>query len=123
MDKLERVAERLHEAWCDYQIARGRVLGPKRTDETHPHLLPWARLDLEAQNQDRYIAAHLLARAAAGELVREQLPSAIHDIWVQWEVLHGNVHPHALPFAVAHSHGADEHPLQADRVSALLGLP
>lgn len=121
MDKLEQVAEALHEGWREYQLRRGRIYGPNRTAGTHPHLVDWAGLDTESRNQDRFIAALLLRLWADRVLAATLLPAAIHDAWVTWERVNSNAHPHAKPFAQAHGGGPEEHELQAQRVLAILG--
>lgn len=119
-DKLERVAQAVHEGWREYQLARGRVYGSERTASTHPHLVAWAELEAEAQNQDKFIAALLLRLWIEKRLQRSSLPAAIHDSWVVWEQVNGKSHPHAKAFAVAHSHGAEEHDLQATKIASIL---
>jgi hypothetical protein len=74
MDKLEPIAEKLHEAWMEYQTKYGRVFGPERTPTTHPHMLPWDQLDGPSQNQDRFIAAVVLDEWARGRLAVEDVP-------------------------------------------------
>jgi cation transport regulator ChaB len=120
MDKLELVAQALHEGWRSYHVATGRRYGPVRSATTHPHLVAWSSLDTESQNQDRFIAALLLRDWAEGRLAPGQLPAAIHDAWTCWEHLQGNVHPHAGPFAEVHAEGEDEHAVQAALVEVLL---
>lgn len=122
MDKLERVAQELHEGWREYKSERRWVYGPTRTSNTHPHLIAWHQLDNESQNQDRFIAAILLREFADGNLTSEILPAAIHDGWTLWERIHGRSHPHALPYAEVHAEDPGEHAVQAARVAAVLGL-
>ena len=120
MDKLEQIADALHQGWLEYQRRAGRALGPERTPKTQPHKLPWSDLDEESRNQDRFIAAVLLADWIRGALAKDDLPRAIHETWMLWEHLHGNSHPHAQPYPMAHAHGPDEHALQASRIAAFL---
>jgi len=120
MDKLEKVAEQIHEGWREYQTQLGRVFGPERNDRTHPHMIPWSQLDNESQNQDRFIAAIVLDEWSRGRLTCDQLPRAIHDTWSRWVRLQGRTHPHANPFEIVHPTGSDEHQLQAQRLEPLL---
>jgi hypothetical protein len=120
VNKLEQLAEQLHEGWREHQAGRGRVLGPARTERTHPHMLPWAELDDDSRDQDRFMAAVVLDDWCRGRLSREDLPRAIHEAWRRWVGLLGRPHPHALPFDVAHAKGAEEHDVQARRLEPLL---
>ena len=121
MDRLEEVAAALHEGWLEFQRSHGKIYGPLRTCTTHPHIIAWEELDDESRNQDRFIAAVLLRDWFEGRLSRQGLAAAIHDTWARWEQLHGNTHPHAVPFPEAHPEGSTEHELQAARLEPLLG--
>ena len=121
-DLLERVAASLHEGWRQYHAARGRLFGPQRTSETHPHLLAWEELDTPSQNQDRFVAAMLLDEWSRGTLEAAGLPRAIHEAWRRWIVLQGRKHPHAQPYEVAHPAGGEDHETQALHVMPLLEL-
>ena len=119
-DLLERVAAALHEGWRQHYAAQGRVFGPERTPKTHPHLVPWERLDTTSQNQDRFVAAALIDEWSRGNLDRAALPRAIHEAWRRWILAQGRTHAHALPFDIAHPTGGEDHETQAAHVSPLL---
>lgn len=121
-DLLERVAASLHESWREYNAARGRVFGPERTIQTHPHLVAWADLDTCSQNQDRFVAAVLLDQWSCGTLEEPAVPRAIHEAWRRWILLQGRTHPHAEPYEVAHAEGGEDHEAQALQVMPLLQL-
>jgi len=120
MDKLEQIAEQIHEGWRDHEARRGRVFGSDRTDKTHPHMVPWSQLDDESRSQDRFIAAVVLHDWSRGNLTAEQLPRAIHEAWRQWVRINGRAHHHAQPYEVVHPTGSREHALQASRIEPLL---
>lgn len=119
-DPLESIAAALHDAWADEQKFHGRVFGPDRTPQTHPHLVPWGELDEASRNQDRFIAACLLQKWLLGQVDEGDLPAAIHDSWVDWSRINSENHPHAQPFAIAHGDNAGEHARQAAYVVRIL---
>jgi hypothetical protein len=121
-DLLERVASGLHEGWREYHEARGRVFGAERTPTTHPHLVPWEKLDHSSQNQDRFTASLILDEWARGTLAPNDLPGAIHEAWRRYTLVQGRKHPHAQPFALAHPSGGEDHEAQAASIRLLLDL-
>ena len=86
MDKMEQIANVLHDGWWDYQVKKGRELGPQKDSKTHPHMVPWSALDEESRNQDRFIAAAILIDYAGGNLPLDinRVAKVIHEAWVHW---------------------------------------
>ena len=125
MDRLEQIAEALHDGWWDYRKRKGWILGPRsNVHKQHPHMAPWWQLNNEAQNQDRFIAAIILWHWL--NTGRGVTPKMIHETWRKWEDAHAREHPHSIPYGQAHSHidsnkiEDNEHQLQAGRVNHLL---
>jgi hypothetical protein len=117
---MEQIAMAIHDGWWAYQINGGYKLGPREErGRTHPHMLPWHQLDEESKNQDRFIAAILLA--AWVDKGKSVTPDRIHEAWRVWEYAHGTNHPHNEPFKQAHPAGADEHKWQAERINEITG--
>jgi hypothetical protein len=124
MDRIEQIATVLHDAWWEYQIkVNKKTLSPYRSDTTHPHLVPFSALDVEAQNQDRFQAAiHLKKWMDTGT---EITAKDIHDAWRLWQHVHADYrHIHDKEYDVVHGpppgKGPQEHQLQADKVNELL---
>lgn len=118
-DRVETVAQCLHDEWWKYKSEEGFVLGPTRDSakKTHPHLVPWTALSTEEQNQDRFIASQLLAKHFIEG--RPVTPQSIHDAWCLWVACHDGCHPHLKPFSVAHARGPGEHEAQTRKIQEL----
>lgn len=121
-DRMEQLAEALHDGWWQFHRDQGWTLGPERDRERkiHPHLVAWSALDDSSRNQDRFEAAVLLGRWSSDQSWRVT-PTELHEAWRSWIVVHGGDHPHAKPYADAHPQDdAQEHAAQAARVNELL---
>lgn len=57
-ERIEAIAERIHEAWRQQRIADGWSFGPVRDDDRkqHPSLVPYDDLDDAEQEYDRLTA-------------------------------------------------------------------
>jgi hypothetical protein len=118
MDRVELIAQELHDGWWEFKLAEGTSLGPRNLKGKHPHMVPWESLGDESRNQDRFQASLLLHNwLATGKEVK---PEEIHQAWVLWEQLNESNHPHAKDYATAHGEGPGEHKFQAARVNELL---
>lgn len=134
MDKLDKLAEELHNGWWKFQLSHGLKLGPDKIDERtkpaqpkknwmHPHMSAWSGKCTTDKNQDRYEAAIILHNWFAGNLTKESLAKMIHESWREWMKITGNHnHPHDHPFEHEKAHAKDprEHSEQADRVIRFL---
>jgi len=109
MSKLERIARALHDGWMEHWSATGLRYGPRRSETTHPHLVPWDDLAEDDRAADRFIAAVVLRDWEQGVLARADLPRAIHDAWAQWARLDGREHEHARPWDEVHATDPVEH--------------
>lgn len=130
MDRLDQLAEILHNGWWKYQVDLGIKLGPDKIDDrnepdstkwTHPHLTSWSSKATAEKNQDRFEAALILNAWFRGTLTTENLPELIHESWREWlkvvAVPGQQPHPHDKPYAEVHANnGGREHVIQAQRV-------
>ena len=55
-DWVEVIAEKMHEVWMDLCIERE---GEQKAQE-HRHFKPWSELNVDAMNQDRFVASLML---------------------------------------------------------------
>jgi hypothetical protein len=118
-DRIEQVAQTLHDAWWEYKRNQGFTLGPRdMARKTHPHLMHWESMDIESRNQERFQASVLLAPRV--QTLNDVAPSEIHEAWRLWEQVHRRQHPHDQPFSEAHAQDVCEHEAQAAKVNELL---
>jgi len=52
----DKIAAHSHDKWVELKKSEGLVYGEKRTDTTHPHLIPWSELPADQRWSD-YLAA------------------------------------------------------------------
>ena len=134
MDKLDLLAEVLHNGWWKFQLDHGLRLGPDKIDERtvpaapkaewmHPHLVNWSGKCTTDKNQDRYEAALILHSWFNENVTEECLAEKIHESWREWlRVVGSKNHPHNHPYKDAGAHATDprEHSIQAKRVLEFL---
>lgn len=60
---VERIAERVHDAWAAERLAQGWRLGQKRDDDArlHPQLVPYAQLGERERELDRRVVRTVIA--------------------------------------------------------------
>jgi hypothetical protein len=57
--EIETLARAEHERWMAEKTAQGFIYGPTRTEITHPDLVPWEVLPVEARQKDRIFVVDL----------------------------------------------------------------
>ncbi|MCH7727631.1 MAG: hypothetical protein IH991_14280, partial [Planctomycetes bacterium] len=62
---LEILAKNTHDLWAKQRIEEGWSHGPKRSDNTHPGLVPYDELPEEEKNYDRTTATEALKTIVA----------------------------------------------------------
>jgi len=125
---IDKVAEVLHDEWWSYQARNGRTLGPCRTKETHPHMVPWGACGLDNNNQDRYQACrvlHFVGHRPDLDLGAQEtwmeVARVVHEATSEVMKLQGRGdRPQCGPWDAAHAEGPGEHLDQARGVCRLL---